>query len=217
MFCRTLSRETEHCNARFFETSHRLRCLCRTNGNLCQLVSIGHRSYGNVANNQDTVLAILWSLSEHKHSSADTCDSWLSLDDLEGRAQCVACRRECTAYLSISVASLYYHTSEIERVLHQLASLLNGHTLLLAKFSEQLSILFALLAVLWVYECCLVNVLQSETVSQSMYFLRISNQNKVSNVFSQHTVGCCQCTLLLCLWEHDALLVTLSTRDDLLH
>ena len=50
-----------------------------------------------------------------------------------------------------------------------------------------------------------------------MHFLRIADENQVGNVVGQHTVGSRQGTLLLCFGEHDALLVTLGTRNDLFY
>ena len=54
-------------------------------------------------------------------------------------------------------------------------------------------------------------------LSQCMYLLRVTNQNQVCNVISQHTVGGSQGALLGCLRKHDALLVALSALNDFLY
>ena len=48
-----------------------------------------------------------------------------------------------------------------------------------------------------------------------MHFLRVADEDEVGNVVGQHAVGSRQGALLLSFGEHDALLVTLCTRNDL--
>ena len=84
---------------------------------------------GNVANNENAILTILFLLRDKKHTTADTGDARSTLDNLEGRTQGVASGREGTGNLSVSTFGLDNHTTQIERVLHQFASFLNGHPL----------------------------------------------------------------------------------------
>ena len=52
-------------------------------------------------------------------------------------------------------------------------------------------------------------------LGQSLYLCGIADEDKVCNLLLQHLVGCYKCALLLCLGEHDALLVCLCTRYNL--
>ena len=53
-----LRREAQHGNAGILKACHRLGCLCRADCNLSQLVGIGHRRNGHIANNNDTGAAL---------------------------------------------------------------------------------------------------------------------------------------------------------------
>ena len=117
--------------------------------------------------------------------------------------------------MSVGTLGLDNHTTQVEWVLHQFTGFLNGHTLLLAQLGQQLGILLALLAVQRVNQCSLVNVCQPALLSQCMHLVRITNQDEVGNVLCQHTVGGSQCALLLSFGEHNALLVTFGTRNNL--
>ena len=127
---------------------------------------------------------------------------------------CSAGRRVSPVNLSVCVAGLDDHASQIERVLHELAGLLYCHALLLAELSEQCCILFALGVVLRVDECSLVDILQSPLLCQSVNLVWVSDEDKVCDVVSQNLVGGSQCALLCCFGEHDALLVAFSAFDD---
>ena len=215
MFCTAFRRETQHGNTRFCETCHRLGGLCRTYGNLTQLGSIGHRRYSHIADYKNTILTILFLFRNQQKTTADTGDTWRTLNNLQGRTQGIACRGECTADLSISTLCLDNHTTQIQRVLHQLTSLLDGHTLALADLSQFLGKFLTPFVVLRVDEGCLVDVGQSLLLRQCIYLLRVTNKNNVCHILSQHSIGCTKRTFLFCFREYYALLVCLCTRNDL--
>ena len=54
-------------------------------------------------------------------------------------------------------------------------------------------------------------------LSQRSHLVRVTDKDKVCNVLFQHLVCCDESTLLLSLWEDDALLVSLSTRYNLIN
>ena len=64
MFSGTFGRKAQHSHFRIFNTGNGFGSLCRTNSNLCQLVRVRNRSYGNVTHHQNTILTILGSMSQ---------------------------------------------------------------------------------------------------------------------------------------------------------
>ena len=217
MLSRALGREAQHGNAWLCKTSHTLGCLCCTYGNLCQLGSIGHGGHSHIAHHQDTILTILRFLSDEQHGTAHTADARSALDNLQCRTERIACGAQRTGDLSVSFLSLDNHTTEIERILHQLTSFLDGHALALAQFSEQGSILFTLGVVLRIDDGGLVDMCQPPLGCQLMNLLRVTYQDKMSYIVGEHHVGCSQRPFFGSFWKHDALLVTLSALDDLLY
>ena len=129
MLGRTLGREAQHSHTGISKACYRLSGLSGAHSNLRELGSIRHRGNGNVANNENAILTILFLLRDKKHTTTDTGDARSTLDNLEGRTQGVASGREGTGNLSVSTFGLDNHTTQIERVLHQFASFLNGHPL----------------------------------------------------------------------------------------
>ena len=211
----SLGRETQHGHTGILKSGHRLGSLSRADGNLRELCGIGHRRYSHVAYHEHTILTILRLLGDEQHTTAHTSDAGGALDDLQGRTKGFTCGGKSAGNLSVGTFGLDNHTAKVERVLHQFAGLLDGHTLLLAEFSQFLGIFLTAVAVFGVDECGLVDVGQSAFLCQCMHFLGITDENQVCNVFSQYTVGCTKCTLLLSFGEHNALLVCFSTRNDL--
>ena len=210
----SLRGEWKHGNAWVSETSHRLGCLSSTNCNLSQLSSIWHRSNGNVTHNEHTILTELRSLGNHQHGTAHASDAWSALDDLESRTERVARSGESTTDLSVGFATLDDEATVIERVEHLFASLFDGHTFLLAKFKEQLSIFFTLRRSSRVDESGFVDVLQSELVSKGMEFVDVAKNDDVCKSVSDSTVCSSECALLCSFREHDALFVSLSALND---
>ena len=141
MACAALCGEAEHCHTWLLKTCNALRCLCSANGNLCKLACVRHWSNGNVAHYDDAILAILRLVGDEQHGSADTADARGTFNDLQGRTQGVASGAQRSADLSVGTFGLDNHTSEVERILHQLAGFLDGHSFLLAKLCEQFGIL----------------------------------------------------------------------------
>ena len=203
----TLGREAQHGNARLLESCYALSCLSGADGNLRQLVGIGHRGNGNVTDNKNTVLTILFLLRDEQKTTRYTGDARSTLDNLKCGTQRVTSGGEGTRDLTVGTFGLDDHATQIERVLHQLTSLLNRHALLLAKLGEQLGIFFTLRIVLRVDDGSLVNAVQSPFSSQSFDLLRITDQDDVGDVFCQYAVGSTKCTLLSSFWEYNALLV----------
>ena len=208
--------ETEHCHARVFEASYRLGCLCGADGNLCQLVGIWHGRHGHVAHDDNTILAILRLFGDEQHGTADAGNARSALDDLQSWAQCVTRCRESTRYLSVGTFSLDNHATQVEWVLHQLASLLDGHALLLAQLGQQFCIFLATGVVQRVDDGSLVDVLKSILLGIGLDALGVTNEDDVGHVFSQYAVGSAQSALFFCLRKHDALLVGFRACYDLL-
>ena len=211
----SLCGEAQHGNTGIFEPSHTLSSLCSTNGNLRELCGIRHRCNSHVANHKYTILAKLGLLGNKQHATAHTRDARSALDNLKCRTQGLTCSREGSGNLSVGTFGLDNHATEVERVLHQFAGLLDSHTLLLAQLGQLLGIFLTAVAILGVDECSLVDVGQATFLGKCMHFVRITDENQVCNVLSQHTVGCTKCALLFSFGEHDALLISLSTRNDL--
>ena len=119
--------------------------------------------------------------------------------------------------MSVGTFRLDYHTAKVEWILHQFTSFLNGHTLLLAEFSQQGCIFLRLGVVLRVDECGLVDVCQAPLLCQRVNLVWIADKDQVGHIVCQHAVGCSQCALLGGFGEYDALLVAFSAFDDFLY
>ena len=216
MFGTSLGREAQHSHTRLSEASHTLGRLCRADCYLCQLTGIWHWCNGHIAYHEHTVFAIVLLLRYEKHGSADARNAWGTLDNLQCRTQCLARCRERTADLSVGIACLYDHAAKVERVLHKLAGLLDGHSFPLAQLSKQLCILLALGIVVGIDDCSLVKMGQSPLFSQAGNLFRIAYKDDVGHLVGQNPVGSPQCTLLGSFGEHDALLSSFSACYDLL-
>ena len=190
--------------------------LCRADCYLCKLTGIGHWCNGHIAYHEHTVFAIALLLRYEKHGSADARNAWGTLDNLQCRTQSLARCRERTADLSVGIAGLYDHAAKVERVLHKLAGLFDGHSLPLAQLSKQLCILLALGIVVGIDDCSLANMGQSPLFSQAGNLFRIAYKDDVGHLVGQNPVGSPQCTLLGSFGEHDALLSSFSACYDLL-
>ena len=169
-----------------------------------------------VANDDNTVLAILRLFGDEQHGTADAGNARSALDDLQSWAQCVTRCREGTRDLSVGTFSLDNHAAQVEWVLHQLTSLLDGHALLLAQLGQQFGILLAAGVVQRVDDGSLVDVLKSILLGIGLDALGVTNEDDVGHVFSQYAVGSAQSALFFCLRKHDALLVGFRACYDLL-
>ena len=107
------------------------------------------------------------------------------------------------------VSPVVLSAPEIWPVLHEFASLLDGHALLLAKLGEELCILLSLRVVQRVYDGSLVDVVKVPLCSESLQLVGVADEDKVSQVVSEDAVGSLQSALLCCFREHDALFVAL--------
>ena len=211
---RTLCREAKHSNTWVLDASNRTGCLCCTNSNLCKLVGCRNRCYGNVAHNDDAVVAILVLVCKHKHSTANTCHARSTLDNLQSRTQSVACCAQCARDLTIGALCLDNHTAKIERILNKLASLLDSHALLLAKLGKKLCILLGFGVVERIDDSSLVDVVEIPLCGKLLKFVGVADEDEFGNTVGQYAVGCSKCALLSSFGEHNALFVALSARND---
>ena len=210
-------REAQHGHAWVGESGHAAGCLCCADGNLGQLVGVGHGRHGHVAHHEHAVLTILRLLGYQQHGAADAGDAGLALDDLQGRAQRVGGGAQRPADLPVGAFGLDDHASQVERVLHQLACLLDSHAFLLAQFGQQGCILLASGVVVGVDDGGLAYVAEAPFPGQRVNLVGVADEDEVCHFVGQHHVGCLQCALLGCFGEHDALLVALSALDDLFY
>ena len=186
-------------------------------GNLSKLVCCRVRSYSNVTHYYNAILTILLLVCDEQHSTTYASDTWSALDNLKSWTESIASSAQCTRNLTVSALSLDNHTTEVEVVLsYEFTSLLYGHALLLAKFSELLSILLSLRVVLWINDSSLVDVVKTPLSCEILNIGRVTDEDDVCEIISQNFIGCFQCTLLFCFREHDALLVSFSASYDLL-
>ena len=214
---RALGAEAEHGDTRVLEACHAAGGLRRAYGNLCQLVGIGHGGHSHVAHDEHAVLAVLRTVGDEQHGAADTGDTRRALDNLQGGAQGVARGAECSADLSVGAFGLDNHASEIQRVSDELTGLLDGHSLALAEFAEELCQLLGAFEVLGVDECGLINVRQAVLLGQCVHFVWVSNEDDVGQFVGQCPVCSDERTLLGGLGQHDALAVGLRACDDFLN
>ena len=207
MLSRTLRREAQHGYTGILKTCHSLCHTSRADSNLSELISIGHRGYSHVGNHEHTILTILFLLRDEQQSTAHASNTWLTLNNLQGRTQGVTSCRECTTDLTVSTLGLDDHTAQVQRVLNQFTSLLNGHALRLADLCQFLCQFLALLVVLRINEGCLTDVGQSLLLGEGLNLCRITNQDDVCDIITKSLIGCTKGTLFFCFGEHDALLV----------
>ena len=213
---RAFRRETQHRHVGFFKSCHRASRSRRADGDLRQLIRVGHRRYGHIAHHENAILAILLLLGDKQHRTAHAGDSGRTFDDLQRGAQRLGSRRESTRNLAVGTARLDDHTAQIERIFHQFARLLDGHSLRFAQFAQQLGILLALRVVERVDDGRLVDVRQSPFLGIAVDFVGVSDEDDVGHFVGQNAVGSTQCALLVGLREHDALLVSLRPCHDLM-
>ena len=214
MLGRALGGEAQHGYAGIVEASNALGGLRGADGNLRELVGIGHGRHGHVAHHEDAVLAVFGLVGDEEHRATDAGDARRALDDLQGRTQGLTRSRERTGDLSVGTLGLDDHTTQIERVLHEGASLLDGHALALTQFAEQLSQLLAALVVLGIDERSLVDVFEVVLLSQCVYLLGVTDEDDVGQFVGQSLVSRDERALLFGLGEHDALRVGLRACDD---
>ena len=81
---------------RILESRNALCGLCRSIGNLCQLVGGRIRRDSNVAHHDDTVLTILLLVREDQHGTADAGYARRAFDDLQSRTERIASGRKGT-------------------------------------------------------------------------------------------------------------------------
>ena len=72
---RALGGEAQHGYAGIVEAGDTLGGLRGADGNLCQLVGIGHGRHGHVAHDEDTVLTVFGFVGNQEHGAADAGDT----------------------------------------------------------------------------------------------------------------------------------------------
>ena len=212
-----LGGEAKHGHAGLVDAGNGLGCAGGADGNLCQLVGIGHRSYCHVAHHKHAVLAALGGVGEQQHGTAHAGDARRGLDDLQGGTEHVARRVACAGKLAVGIAALDDEAAEIKRILHQFARLFNGHALLLAQFAKQLGIRLLLRMVFGVDNLRFADISQSELLRHSSDFHGIAEQDKVCHPIGENLVGGFEGTLFRSLGKHDALAVCLGTCNELFY
>ena len=211
---RTLGGEAEHGNARVVEASNALSGLSRADGNLRELVGIGHGRHGHITYDENAILAVLRTVGDEEHSAADAGNTRGALDDLECGAQRLTRGGESTGDLSVGTFGLDDHATEVERVLYEFAGLFDGHALALAEFAEELCEFLGALVVLGVDERSLADVGEAVLLGQGVYFGRVADEDDVGQAVCQSFVGRDKRALFLGLGEHYALRIGLRTCDD---
>ena len=206
--------ERKHGHARVFESGHAPGGLGCADGNLCQLLGVGHGGDGNVAYHEHTLLAVLRRLGDEQHGAADAGDAGGALNDLQGGPEGIACGGEGTADLSVGIAALDDEATEVQRIEHLLPGLLLGHALGLAQFVEQRCIIVGLGAGLGVDDGGLLHVLQTQFLGLRQNFLAVADEDDFGQLVGYGAVGSGQCALLQRFGEHDALFVALGSSND---
>jgi len=188
---RSLGREAQHGHHGVLESGHALSRLRGGIGYLCQLVGGGVGCHGHVAHHHDTVFAVLLLVGEHQHGSAHAGNTRCALDDLQGGAQGIARGAERARYLSVGVAGLNDHTSQVEVVGgHQFTGLFFGHALLFAQLGELCGIFFGLVKMERIHDGGLVDVLQSPLGGLFPDIFGVADENELGKVVGKHFVGC---------------------------
>src|SRR3712207_9560417 len=85
--------------------------------------------------------------------------------------------------------------SQVERILHKLTRLLEGHAFLLAQFGQQDGVLLALGIVLRINNRCLIDMGKAPLLGETLDFFGTTNKNKICKVVGQYTVSSLQSAL----------------------
>ena len=96
MLSTALGREAQHGNPWVSKSGNALGSLCGADSNLGKLVGIRHRSYGNVTNDENAILTILFLLRDKQHTATYACNAGSTLDNLQCGTQGVASSAERT-------------------------------------------------------------------------------------------------------------------------
>ena len=211
---RTIGGERKHSHLGF-DASHRTRSVGRANGNLCQLLSIGHGRHCHVAHHDDTIRAIFVRLRQEQHRTTHHRDARSRLDDLERRTKHIARRVARTSQLSVSIASFDDQATEVEGIFHDGACRVDGHTLLRTELCQELCIFLLLVVRQRIDDGGFLDVRKTILLSESLDFGRVANEDKVSHLVSEDAVGCFECAFFRSFGENDALLVGFCASNEL--
>ncbi len=114
--------------------------LGRGNGDLREGVGIGVLVEANVGEDEGAVVTILAVGHTHDHEAGYQLGPGGGLQDLQCGAQSVGGGVACAGDQAVGIAHLDHHGAKVGAVVHQLASLLDGHALLGAQAPELLGI-----------------------------------------------------------------------------
>ena len=89
------------------------------------------------------------------------------------------CGTQRTRNHSVSIAALNHEASEIKGIAHNVACLVNRHTLAFAQFRKKLGIGFRKLHVVGVGECGFLDMWQSKLKSLGENFIAFANQDNI--------------------------------------
>ena len=166
------------------------RCSSRSDRDASQLLSVRVRHDGTIGKHEEALLTILRCLRKHQERARNTLHARSRLDDLQCRTQDVARRILRASDLTIRVARLNHQASQEQGILNQDSRLLRSHALFLAQLEQQVRISRLLLMILRIHNGCLLDMSQTETLSQAINLSRVSNQNNVGYAIGQKTIGC---------------------------
>ena len=216
MLGRSLRGEGEHSHARF-DAGHRLCGFGRANGDLRQLIGVGHGRHRHVTHHHHAVLTIFGGLREEEHGATHTSDAGGGFDDLEGRAKHIARGVERTGQLAVGIAGFDHQAAEIERIFHQHAGLFDRHSLLGAQLGEELRIFFFLGVVERIDHRGFVQVFKSVLFCQLSNCCGVPDQDEIGHTVGQDTVGGLNRAFFRAFGENDTLLVGSSASHQLFY
>jgi len=87
-----------------------------------------------------------------------------------------------TCHLTVGITGFDHEASQVERILHELVSLLLCQSLGLTKLHQQIAIRFTLSVVCRINDLSLVDVLETKFGSLLLYFCRGTDQDQVGYV-----------------------------------
>ena len=183
-------RETEHGNLGVVDFGQSACGAVGAHGNLCQLLGIGVGNHGAVGKHHHAIVAVGRALGqEHQEGATHGADAGSGLQYLEGGAQHVARGVHRTGNLAVGITGLDEQATQVQRVKHLLAGVLDSHTLGLAQFIEQLRILLDGFGIVGIDDRSLVDVVEPKFGGFGHDVGLVANEYHVSNAVGDDAVG----------------------------